>query len=77
MNNKIENYETNNEALLYELTELNKRYENLIMNKRKNNIANKERKQTYSFQSTNRSTTTNFNTYINKETQRTQNSKFI
>jgi hypothetical protein len=77
LNNKIENYETNNEALLYELTELNKRYENLIMNKRKNNIANKERKQTYSFQSTNRSTTTNFNTYINKETQRTQNSKFI
>lgn len=77
LNNKIEDYETNNEALLYELTELNKRYENLIMNKRKNNIANKERKQTYSFQSTNRSTTTNFNTYINKETQRTQNSKFI
>ena len=77
LNNKIEDYETNNEALLYELTELNKRYENLIMNKRKNNIANKERKQTYSFQSTNRSKTTNFNTYINKETQRTQNSKFI
>ena len=74
INNKIEDFETNNEALLYELKELNKRYENLITNKRKNNFGNKDRKQTYSFQSTNRSTTS-FNTYINKETQRTQNSK--
>jgi len=76
INNKIEDYEANNEALLYELKELNKRYENLIMNKRKYNFGNKDRKQTYSFQSTNRSTTSNFNTYINKETQRSQNSKY-
>ena len=76
INNKIEDFETNNEALLYELKELNKRYENLIMNKRKNNMGNKDRKHTYSFQSTtNRSTTSNFNLYISKETQRTQNSK--
>jgi hypothetical protein len=75
INNKIEDYESNNEALLYELKELNKRYENLIINKRRNN-GNKERKQTYSFQSTNRTTTTNFNTYINKETQRSTNSKY-
>ena len=75
INNKIEDFETNNEALLYELKELNKKYENLIINKRRNN-GNKERKQTYSFQLTNRSTTTNFNTYINKETQRSTNSKY-
>ena len=75
INNKIEDFETNNEALLYELKELNKRYENLIINKRRNN-GNKERKQTYSFQSTNRTTTSNFNTYINKETQRSTNSKY-
>ena len=45
INNKIEDFETNNEALLYALKELNKRYENLIINKRRNN-GNKERKQT-------------------------------
>ena len=71
INNKIEDYENNNEALLYELTELNKKYENLIMNKRKKN--KKEKKQNYTFQSTNRTTTSNLNTYINKETQRSLN----
>ena len=74
INNKIEDYESNNEALLYELKELNKRYENLILNKRKNI---KNRKTTYSFQSTtNRSTTGDINLYTNKETQGTQISKY-
>jgi len=73
LNNKIEDFETNNEALLYELKELNKRYENLIMNKRKNNYGTKDKKQTYSFQMTNKTTTTNFNTNLRQETQKTQN----
>ena len=80
INNKIEDYETNNEALLYELIELNKKYESLLSNKRKNDtIRIKEPKHTFSF-SSNRSTTSNFNTYINnikdyrdRDTPRTQN----
>ena len=68
INNKIKDYENNNDALIFELTELNKNYENLIMNKRKNK---KEKKLNYSFQSTNiRTTTNNSNTYkpkINKK----------
>ena len=73
LNNKIEDYETNNEALLYELKELNKRYENLIMNKRKNNYGNNDKKQTYSSPISIKTTTTNFNTNIRQETQRTKN----
>ena len=78
INTKIEDYESNNEALLYELIELNKQYENLLSNKRKNDeIRIKEGKPTFSF-SSNRSTTSNFNTYINnmkefRESPRTQN----
>ena len=80
INNKIEDYETNNEALLYELIELNKKYESLLSNKRKNDtIRIKEPKHTFSF-SSNRSTTSNFNTYIHnikdyrdRDTPRTQN----
>ena len=78
INTKIEDYESNNEALLYELIELNKQYENLLSNKRKNDeIRIKEGKPTFSF-SSNRSTTSNFNTYINnikdfRETPRTKN----
>ena len=80
INNKIEDYETNNEALLYELIELNKKYESLLSNKRKNDtIRIKEPKHTFSL-SSNRSTTSNFNTYINnikdyrdRDTPRTQN----
>ncbi len=65
INNKIEDFESNNEALLYELIELNKQYESLLSNKRKNDfIRNKEGKPTFSF-SSNRSTTSNYNTYIN------------
>ena len=71
INNKIEDFENNNEALIYELTELNKRYENLLLNKRKKNEIN--RRQNYTIQSTNRSTTSNLNTYINKDIQRTFN----
>ena len=78
INTKIEDYESNNEALLYELIELNKQYENLLSNKRKNDeVRIKEGKATFSF-SSNRSTTSNFNTYINnmkefRESPRTQN----
>ena len=78
INNKIEDFESNNEALLYELIELNKQYENLLSNKRKNEfIRNREGKPTFSF-SSNRSTTSNYNTYINNikdlhETPRTLN----
>jgi hypothetical protein len=78
INTKIEDYESNNEALLYELIELNKQYENLLSNKRKNDeIRIKEGKPTFSF-SSNRSTTSNFNTYINnikdfRETPRAKN----
>ena len=78
INNKIEDFESNNEALLYELIELNKQYESLLSNKRKNDfIGNKEGKPTFSF-SSNRSTTSNYNTYINnikdfRETPRTLN----
>ena len=70
INIKIEDFENNNEALLYELKELNKRYDNLVMNKRKNKIfGNKGRKQTNSLQSSNRTTT--YNTFMNKETKET------
>ena len=78
INTKIEDYESNNEALLYELIELNKQYENLLSNKRKNDeVRIKEGKPTFSF-SSNRSTTSNFNTYINnikdfRETPRAKN----
>ena len=78
INTKIEDYESNNEALLYELIELNKQYENLLSNKRKNDeIRIKEGKPTFSF-SSNRSTTSNYNTYINnikdfRETPRAKN----
>lgn len=78
INNKIGDFESNNEALLYELIELNKQYESLLSNKRKNDfIGNKEGKPTFSF-SSNRSTTSNYNTYINnikdfRETPRTLN----
>ena len=78
INTKIEDYESNNEALLYELIELNKQYENLLSNKRKNDeIRIKEGKPTFSF-SSNRSTASNFNTYINnikdfRETPRAKN----
>jgi hypothetical protein len=78
INTKIEDYESNNEALLYELIELNKQYENLLSNKRKNDeVRIKEGKATFSF-SSNRSTTSNFNTYINnikdfRETPRAKN----
>ena len=78
INTKIEDYESNNEALLYELIELNKQYENLLSNKRKNDeVRIKEGKATFSF-SSNRSTTSNFNTYTNnikdfRETPRAKN----
>ena len=77
INNKIEDYENNNESLLYELRELNKKYENLIFDKRK---SIKSGKHTYSFQSTtnrsNRTTTGDLNFSINKEIQGTQTSKY-
>ena len=77
INTKIEDYESNNEALLCELIELNKQYENLLSNKRKNDeIRIKEGKPTFSF-SSNRSTSSNFNTYINniKDFQETPRAK--
>ena len=57
---KIEEYELNNDALLFELKELNKHYEELTKNKRKSNSKEKEKKQRYSSGSTMKSSISNF-----------------
>lgn len=58
---KIEDCELNNDALLFELNELNKQYEELT----KNNDLSKEKKPSFSFNNTTMKSTSNFT----KETQ--------
>ena len=64
INQKIEDYEINNDALLFELKELNKQYEEMTKNKNKKNKKNREtsrdKKSTYSIGSTMKSSISNF-----------------
>ena len=57
---RIEEYELNNDALLFELKELNKHYEELIKDKDKGKSNSKEKKQRYSIGSTMKSSISNF-----------------
>ena len=65
LHQKIENCEMNNDALVYELKELNKEYEKLTKNKDNNKDNNRDKRQRYSFGSTMRSSSSN----LMKDTQ--------